>query len=140
MARSALTLQTLTDIRFKLLGLLPIAAAIGAAFKPEGSAPARIPFALFGLAATLAVVTYNRRNDQLYDELVGRARAIEQEIGVPDGAFATRPNAWLGYGIGRSRWSVNHGFSIGLIYLTSTALWIYLALEGRHHCEEGQSG
>src|SRR4051794_28339270 len=89
--------RLLTEIRFKLLGFLPVAAAAAAAFKPEGTAPGRIPFALFGIAATVALVTYNKRNDQLYNELVGRAAAIERAIGVPDGAFANRPNAWLAF-------------------------------------------
>jgi hypothetical protein len=50
--------------------------------------------------AALGVVTYNARNDQLYDDLVGRGAAIERSLGLPDGAFSNRPNAWLRYKIG----------------------------------------
>ncbi len=87
--------RTLTDIRFKLLGLLPIATAAGAAFKGEHPDSLSSVFSLFGLIATIGLVTYNTRNDQLYDELVGRAAFIERSLGLADGAFASRPHAWL---------------------------------------------
>jgi hypothetical protein len=123
------TFRALTDIRFRLLNLLPIAAAAAAAFKPEGNTPGRLPFALFGLAATLSLVTYNKRNDQLYDELVGRAAAIERELGIPDGAFANRPTNWLAYGLWPLRWPVNHRRAVSAVYLATIAFWLFLALE-----------
>ena len=49
------------------------------------------------MAATIAIAAYNKRNDQLYDQLVGRAAAIERELGTPDGAYATRLAPWLGF-------------------------------------------
>ena len=48
--------RTLTDIRFRLLGLLPIAATAAAAFKPEESTSGSLPLALFGLIATLGLL------------------------------------------------------------------------------------
>ena len=83
--------RTLTDIRFQLLGILPIAsavtAAVGARTQSGGEIGVPIALALFGLASAVGFVTYNARNDQLYNELVGRAAAIERSIGLPDGAF-----------------------------------------------------
>ena len=87
--------RTLTDIRFKLLGLLPIATAAGTAFKGDGADGGSFVFPLFGLIATIGLVTYNTRNDQLYDELVSRAAFIERSLGLADGAFASRPHPWL---------------------------------------------
>ena len=56
--------RTLTDIRFRLLNLLPLAALAAAALNPAGTAPGRLSFALFGLVATLSLVSYNKRNDR----------------------------------------------------------------------------
>jgi hypothetical protein len=89
--------RELTEIRFKLLNLLPLASLAAAALKPDPRSPGSLPFALFGLAATLAIAAYNKRNDQLYDQLVGRAAAIERELGTPDGAYATRLAPWLSF-------------------------------------------
>jgi hypothetical protein len=86
---------TLTDIRFKLLGFLPIVTAAGTAFKGDRLDGGSFVFPLFGLIATIGLVTYNTRNDQLYDELVGRAAFIERSLGLGDGAFANRPHPWL---------------------------------------------
>jgi hypothetical protein len=121
--------RALTEIRFKLLGLLPLTALAGAALKPEPKAPETLPFALFGLAATLCLVTYNKRNDQLYDGLIQRAAAIEREIGIPDGAFAHRQTDWLSYGAWAFRWSVGHRSAISAVYLATIAMWLFLALE-----------
>ncbi|HEY4265195.1 MAG TPA: hypothetical protein VGM72_07750, partial [Micropepsaceae bacterium] len=87
--------RLLTDIRFKLLAFLPAATAVATALKGDSLSAASAVLSLFGLAATIGLVTYNLRNDQLYDELVGRAAFIERSLGIPDGAFANRPRPWL---------------------------------------------
>jgi hypothetical protein len=79
---------------------------------------------LFGLVVTAALATYNERNDQLYDTLVGRAASIERELGLPDGAFANRPRAWFAP---LRCWPVNHRWAVALIYGASTTLWLYSA-------------
>jgi hypothetical protein len=116
--------RTLTDIRFKLLALLPIATAAAVAFKDGGS----FAFPLFGLIATIGLVTYNTRNDQLYDELVGRAASIERSLGLADGAFANRPHAWLSFRLLDIKWKVDHRTGLGTIYLASIAVWLFLLL------------
>jgi hypothetical protein len=121
--------RALTEIRFKLLGLLPLAALAAAALKPEVKAPETLPFAVFGLAATLCFVTYNKRNDQLYDGLIERAAAIEREIGIPDGAFAHRQTDWLSYGALSIRWPVGHRSAISGVYLATAAFWLFLVFE-----------
>src|SRR4051794_14592416 len=84
--------RMLTDIRFRLLAFLPIAAGassqIVASRKPDAST---LIFSLFGLAVTFGLVTYNARNDQLYDTLIARAASIERRLDDPDGAFSNRP-------------------------------------------------
>jgi hypothetical protein len=120
------TFRMLTDIRFKLLAFLPVAAAAAAAVvagrEPDGST---LAFAMFGLVVTVGLVTYNTRNDQLYDTLVARAATVERALGIPDGAFANRPRAWLRFG----GWAVDHRTAVASIYYASAALWLFGVLD-----------
>lgn len=118
--------RMLTDIRFKLLAFLPIAAAAAAAALNNNSATVPgLALSLFGLVVTLGIVTYNARNDQLYKELVDRAATIERSLGLPDGGFAHRPQAWLDVELLGKKWKVDHGNGIGTIYRASIALWLF---------------
>lgn len=120
--------RTLTDIRFKLLGLLPIATAVAIALKVDHIDGRSLVFSLFGLIATIGLVTYNTRNDELYDELVRRAAYIERSLGLADGAFANRPRASLKFRLFGIPWKVDHRVGIGTIYLASIAVWLFLVL------------
>jgi hypothetical protein len=121
------TFQLLTEVRFKLLTFLPLAA--GAAVAVINLRKVEVPglvVSLFGLVVTFALVTYNKRNDQLYDTLVGRAAAIERSLGLPDGAFANRPHPWLVFtAAGRRLWKVDHRTAIATIYYASLSLWLF---------------
>jgi hypothetical protein len=127
--------RLLTDIRFKLLAFLPIAAVAGAAVAKASTSSsdslaqvAALVLSLFGLAVTAGLATYNDRNDQLYDTLIGRAASIERKLGVRDGAFSHRPNPWFTIGLGIARWKVDHRNGVGTIYTASFALWLTAAL------------
>jgi uncharacterized membrane protein HdeD (DUF308 family) len=117
--------RLLTDIRFKLLAFLPIAAAAAAAALKRDDALGIQGFglSLFGLVVTLGLATYNARNDQLYDELVARAASIERSLGLPDGYFANRPRPWLDVPFGKLHWSIDHRTGVTIIYAASVALW-----------------
>jgi hypothetical protein len=117
--------RLLTDIRFKLLAVLPIATAVAVALKTGSATAPWLGLSLFGLLVTLGLVTYNMRNDQLYIELVGRAATIERSLGLPDGGFAQRPRAWLVVDLGWKKWNVDHGTGVGTIYVASVALWLF---------------
>jgi hypothetical protein len=117
--------RLLTDIRFKLLAFLPIATATAAVFKGDSTSTGSFALSLFGLVATIGLLTYNTRNDQLYDELVGRAASIEQSLGLPDGAFANRPYPWLTIRIPGGKWRVDHRTGVGIVYAASIALWLF---------------
>ena len=124
--------RLLTDIRFRLLAFLPIAAGAAAVLRGTDAQDATaalgtLGISLFGLAVTAGLVSYNARNDQLYNELVGRAGNIERSLGLPDGAFANRPTPWLSIKppFGRP-WPVEHGTSVALIYGASFTLWLFL--------------
>jgi hypothetical protein len=119
--------RLLTDIRFKLLGLVPVAtvvAAVAAAAKQEALGGIGFVVSLFGLVVVLGLITYNVRNDQLYDELVGRAADIERSLGIRDGSYGFRPRAWLRLSLGPLRWTLNHGNALVLIYGATVAVWL----------------
>jgi hypothetical protein len=119
--------RMLTDIRFKLLAFLPVAAAAATAVLARGNATTlTLAFSLFGLVVTIGLVTYNARNDQLYDTLVARAAAIERYLGIPDGAFANRPRSW--FQLVHGGWKVDHRPAVATIYMASIALWLFGAL------------
>ena len=122
--------RLLTDIRFKLLGLLPVASVLTAAVGTRSGYDQGVPLglALFGLIITLGVLTYHTRNDQLYDALIGRASAIERSLGLPDGAYATRLRAWLHFKIGPWKWQVSHGQGVSTVYSATMVLWLYLTI------------
>ncbi len=119
--------RLLTDIRFKLLAFLPVASATAVAVtvftSPQLSLTGLI--SLFGLVVTISVAVYNERNNQLYNELVGRAAAIERSLDLPDGAFANRPRPWLTIKLLGVRCKVDHGTGVGTIYAATIALWLF---------------
>jgi hypothetical protein len=115
--------RLLTDIRFKLLGFLPIAAAAAAALKGDALGIKGFSLSLFGLVTTLGVAMYNARNNQFYNELIKRAASIERDLSLPDGYFANRPRAWLDVPL--LGLSIDHGTGIAFIYAASIALWAF---------------
>jgi hypothetical protein len=124
--QAASAFQLLTETRFRLLALLPIGAGVGAVAvdtRVDDDA-VKVAIGLFGLAVTIALLTYNARNDQLYDTLVARLAHIERELTLPDGAFANRPGVWLRlFGV-----KVEHGWPVVTVYLACVAAWIFVSL------------
>jgi hypothetical protein len=112
--------RLLTDIRFKLLAFLPIAAAAAILSNDRATVPG-LALSPFGLVVTLGLVTYNKRNDQLDNELVGRASTIERNLVLPDGRFANRSQAWPVVRFRGKKWKVDHGIGVGTIYRASVA-------------------
>ncbi|HEY6555900.1 MAG TPA: hypothetical protein VI072_01450 [Polyangiaceae bacterium] len=119
--------RELTEIRFKLLTLLPIGTigTLAILGSQEKLLHVSAPIALFGFTTTIAISVYNLRNDQHYDELVARAAQIEREFGLYEGSFVQRPDRWhrIAFGI-----FVEHRWPINLVYAASAALWLLIAL------------
>jgi hypothetical protein len=124
--------RTLTEIRFKLLGLLPVGTALIALSTAWSKGEISVPLSLFGLAVTLALIVYNERNNQLYDALVARAGQLENLLGLPDGNFSQRPGTWLKirpipetqdckFAV-----TIEHGWPIGTIYRASIIAWLFM--------------
>lgn len=119
--------RTLTDVRFKLLGLLPIvsvAVLITLLSHTRGTdalAPGeRTAVAALGLLFTGAVRLYDLRNTDLYNDLVGRGRQIESELGIHTGHFRGRPD---------SRGIIQHDIAIGAVYSLSALGWLFAAVQ-----------
>lgn len=128
--------RSLTEVRFKLLALLPpvTAVALGVVVSPTGPLAGtgrglRIAAATFGLLVTVGLFLYDRRNDELYDDLISRGRRVEYELGLHTGVFLGRPDARrVHWGGGRTSSLVNHHNALMLIYGTVIASWIVVLL------------
>jgi hypothetical protein len=138
--------RLLTNIRFKLLAVLPLAPAIAAivttgSVRSTASSDGRaLALSLFGLVVTAALASYNARNDQIYLWHVDRGSAIERELGLADGSFANRPSAWVDFKLWSWRWQVGHVSSVTAIYLASMALWGVIGLSAAARLVWGGSG
>ncbi len=128
-------LRTLTDVRFKLLALVPTVSgtAIGLLGRPR-SAAELLGVGLLGLCATLGIVFYELRNTQLYDYAAQRARAVERELQLAPalggqgagGLYSERPDRSihvLGFELGHDR-------GLALVYGAALAGWSYLVSWG----------
>lgn len=113
--------RDLHSVRFRLLGLLPLATLgiLSVALKPgAGMSQALLAVAVtaLGLLVTLGLWIYDKRNSELYDDLVSRGRRIEAELGLGAGVFLQRP---------RNRWRfISHGTATGLVYAAVLAAWV----------------
>lgn len=114
-------IRWLADVRFKLLGLVPLATLLGGWFLTSDTSTINPLVSLFGLVITVALMIYNERNDQHYGELIGRAKSLERALGLDEGQFSQRSGTWLTlWGI-----KVNHSTAVYLIYQTSITVWFF---------------
>jgi hypothetical protein len=76
-------LRTLTDVRFKLLALVPTLSGAAIALLGHPSSPVQLlALGFLGLTATVGVLLYELRNSQLYDYATHRAQQIEEALGL----------------------------------------------------------
>jgi hypothetical protein len=131
-------LRTLTDVRFKLLALVPTLSGAAIAVLAHPSSPAvLIGVGLLGLVATLGLLLYELRNSQLSEYGTHRAQTIEAELGLlairgtgPGGLFRERPDRTLRlFGLA----SVDRDRGLVLVYSAALAGWTYLCAWGLLH-------
>ncbi len=116
--QTAELLRALTDVRFKLLALVPtLSGAAVAVLGHPGSAAELIAVGLLGLTATLGVLLYELRNSELSDYALRRARSLEAELGL--GLYRGAP-------VSRDR-------ALILVYSAALAGWSYLTAWGALH-------
>ena len=127
-------LRTLTDVRFKLLALVPTLSGAAVVFTGRPTAPVQL-LALggLGLAATLGVLFYDLRNSEIYDYAIRRAQRIENELGIslqgdgtPGGLFSERPPGTIRlFGI-----TADRDRGLALVYSAALGGWTYLVVWG----------
>jgi hypothetical protein len=122
-------LRTLTDVRFKLLALVPtLSGAAVAVLGHPSSAAELIAVGLLGLTATLGVLLYELRNSQLSDYALRRAQSLEGELGL--GLYRERPDRALRlFGLA----PVDRDRGLVLVYSAALAGWSYLTAWGALH-------
>jgi hypothetical protein len=129
-------LRSLTDIRFKLLAIVPTIAGAAVAFLSRGRpAGELLAVGLIGLVATLGIVLYEVRNTQLYDYAVRRAKELEARLGAvsiydasgPGGLFTERPGRDVRvFGLALA----GHERGLAIVYGAALAGWSYLVAWG----------
>lgn len=122
--------RTLTNVRFKLLGLLPLISGTvlitllstrDSSYRLDGHW--QVVVGMFGLVVTLGLLIYEKRNSSLYNDLIGRGRQIENELGVHTGHFRGRPEAGK---------IIKHSAGLNTIYTGTVVVWIIIVLVGLH--------
>jgi hypothetical protein len=117
----------LSDVRFKVLTILPAVSVVmwvqlltssNSATRPGSYAAVVLSF--IGAALTLALYRYDRRNDELYDDLISRGRKIEEELGVDTGVFRGRRKP-----VPRGP---SHGRATGPLYRFTILGWLLVLL------------
>jgi hypothetical protein len=115
--------RQLTDVRFRLMSMLPALSIV--AFIPllllvgEDSAlplAAGVLLGALGLALTHGLHLYERRNDGLYDDLISRARRIEDELGVHTGIAKARLEPPVS--------NISHGPATRWIFVSVKLAWL----------------
>lgn len=114
------------DTRMRLLALIPAAAVAAALLAPSDADTmsrqiGMVIASLLGFTVTCGAFIYERRNNQLYDDLISRGRRIEADLGIRTGVFRGRKRPQEGS-------IVSHGTGLGLIYWASLAAWAASAL------------
>jgi hypothetical protein len=129
--RATTLFDDLTDVRFKLLALVPTLSGTAVGLLRGGeSAVTLLAVGILGLAATLGILVYELRNIDLRNGLAERIKEIESEL-VGRQLLGSRANgSWKLFGLVRPR----HGIGLSLVYGAALAGWGYLvawgALEG----------
>jgi hypothetical protein len=123
-------LRSLTDVRFKLLALVPTltGTAVAVIGRPRPAAEL-LDVGVLGLVATLGVLLYDLGNTQVYDYASKRAGELEDKLGL-GGLYGGRPSPTLRpFGLP----SATYDHALALVYGAALAGWTYLVAWGALH-------
>jgi hypothetical protein len=133
--------EHITDIRFKLLGLVPTATGLGALVADANRRTPDVAIAIgaLGLLVIIGIIVYEIRNTQLYDALWLRAICLEADMGFRPideayqygGSFLGQPHDRRTI-IPRPRWTIRlgHTLAIALVYGASVGVWVWVIVSG----------
>ena len=117
----------LADVRFKLLGFVPAVSVIAWAEMIGKISATEFQMSIIGLLigvlgfrVTHGIRVYDKRNDDLYNDLISRGRRIENKWNIHTGIFKGRKT---GYKKDVFRKTVNHGRGLSLIYSSVYLGW-----------------
>jgi len=127
-AQTTELLRGITDVRFRLLAIVPTLAGAAVAFMSRGRPAAELlAVGLLGLAATVGIVLYEVRNTQLYDYAIRRAKELEARLDGTGGLFTDRPGRDVRvFGLALA----GHERGLALVYGAAIAGWTYLVVWG----------
>jgi hypothetical protein len=124
-ARATALLDDLTDVRFKLLALVPTLSGTAVGLLRAGeSAVTLLAVGILGLAATLGILVYELRNTATRMELINRIRAIEPEL--LGRQLVGDPPARKLFGVV----AVHYKTGLALVYAAALSGWGYLVAWG----------
>jgi hypothetical protein len=116
---AAAVVGRLTDVRFKLLALVPTLAGAVVALAHAGSGGVELlAIGLLGGCATTGVVLYELRNSEMLDAALARVRAYEAQHFAGGAIAATTLRAQT------------QTLGIALVYASALAGWTYLVAWG----------
>ena len=136
--QTAVEIAALTDVRFKLLGVVPTVAlaAVGIA-GAHPSTGGLIGVGLLGLVATVGILLYELRNTETLAAALHHARDLARRLGLrdPDGRDppqgTIRPSARQHRLFGAV--TVSQDQALGLVYGAALGGWSYLLVWGVLH-------
>ncbi len=122
------TWRQLVDVRFKLLALLPIVSitVIINIINSEMYLYGKLLVCMMGLIFTFGIRIYDKRNTELYDQLIGRGRKMEEEQGIDNGLFMGRKGSgnYYFFGLKIPFTKIQHDTGLRVIYGTCYLAWI----------------
>ena len=123
----------LSDIRFKLLGMLPIATGITFALTNTTESINSLVLGVLGLLVTIGILFYDQRNTEIYDGLIGKARRLERKMKIEKsqmsecygGTFKNRSERGRKFlGI----FQMWHDKALAIIYATVIWVWLFIII------------
>ena len=116
----------LTEIRFKLLALVPsLTGAVVALISPGRSGVEILAIGGLGLAATSGVLSYELRNGELRRRAAARVIQIESIL-FPGGPLLAEGRTPRLFGL----IPASHQLGVGLVYGAALGGWVYLVVWG----------
>lgn len=125
--RQVASFGDLTDIRFKLLALVPtLSGAAVALLKGKQAAVTLIAVGVLGLSATLGVLVYELRNSEIRRGAARRIGELERELLDAPLATGRQEGAPRLFGL----LPLQHSLGLALVYGAALAGWSYLVAWG----------
>jgi hypothetical protein len=120
-------LGSLTEIRFKLLALVPtLTGAVVALVSGGRSGVELLAIGGLGLAATSGVLAYELRNGELRRRITERVNALETKL-FPEGSLVGGPGRTPKlFGVVPA----THRLGVGLVYGAALGGWVYFVVWG----------